>query len=216
MGAGVLPVTILEGEPFLLFSRESRGSKRRDAGYYSSFGGSTEHGESKLTTASREFAEESSGMLTPSGTEASMETKIKEAKKMIQENCVAIISTNCYTEYIVEIPYDHTLIQKFRLYYEKIKLQSPELLRIDGMFEKDRLQWVKASNLSGRTKYITETSPDNIGKKFWFRPWYWSTGIPKRSARVVMQWAQQKRRNKTFEKGQKNLQKQQQQRQQLS
>ena len=58
MGGGVLPVSVHNGEPVFLFSREAVARGYRDSGKWSDFGGSKEGSETQRDTAVREAAEE--------------------------------------------------------------------------------------------------------------------------------------------------------------
>ena len=102
--SGILPVALHNNSFYFLFSREFlKGNKKivdwRD------FGGTPENNETTKETAIREGWEESSGFL---GNKSSI-------KNLIENKLVCTVKSSSYTVYVVEIPYDKTLPQRFKL-----------------------------------------------------------------------------------------------------
>jgi len=148
MGGGILPVAIVKGKLYFLFSREWNKSKD-DPGKWSDFGGSREKNETYKQTAIREGYEESSGFLGSK----------KNIKSLVENKLITSITFNGYTTYIVLIKYDKTLPNRFRKKFIDTLKSKPELVKQhNGLYEKDMLKWY---------------SYDDMKKKFTsFRPWY--------------------------------------------
>ena len=148
MGGGILPVAIVKGKLYFLFSREWNKSKD-DPGKWSDFGGSREKNETYKQTAIREGYEESSGFLGSK----------KNIKSLVENNLITSITFNGYTTYIVLIKYDKTLPNRFRKKFTDTLKSKPELVKQhNGLYEKDMAKWY---------------SYDDMKKKFTsFRPWY--------------------------------------------
>jgi len=147
VGSGILPVAYHNGSFYFLFSREYQKINKKKIDWRD-FGGGKENNESKKQIAIREGWEESDGFL---GTK----TKIK---KLIEEKTFCKIKTKHYFLYIVHIPYDKTLPKRFKQKFDKIAKSNPEKLAKNGLYEKDKLKWIKLQNL-----------PKNMDK---FQPWY--------------------------------------------
>ena len=148
MGAGILPVTVHRGKVYFLFSREYINSKD-DGGLWSDFGGSKEKKETFYDTAVREGYEESSGFL-------GNKSKIKN---LIKSSFVKTVTLpKIYRTYIVYIPYDKTLPERFRNDFLKVKKKYPEKIAKKGLYEKDMLKWVRFDKLKEFNKEV--------------RPWY--------------------------------------------
>ncbi len=148
MGGGILPVAIVKGKLYFLFSREWNKSKD-DPGKWSDFGGSREKNETYKQTAIREGYEESSGFLGSK----------KNIKSLVENKLITSITFNGYTTYIVLIKYDKTLPNRFRKKFIDTLKSKPELVKQhNGLYEKDMAKWY---------------SYDDMKKKFTsFRPWY--------------------------------------------
>ena len=147
MGAGILPVAFYKGYFYFLFSREYQKKNKKKIDWRD-FGGTTEKNESKKQTAIREGWEESDGFL---GTQ-------KDIKELIEKKTFYKIKTKTYCLYIVKIPYDKTLPKRFKKKFDKIAKSHPEKLAKNGLYEKDKLKWIKLENL-----------PKHMDK---FQPWY--------------------------------------------
>ena len=148
MGGGILPVAIVKGKLYFLFSREWNKSKD-DPGKWSDFGGSREKNETYKQTAIREGYEESSGFLGSK----------KNIKSLVENKLITSITFNGYRTYIVLIKYDKTMPGRFRKKFTDTLKSKPELVKQhNGLYEKDMLKWY---------------SYDDIKKNFTkFRPWY--------------------------------------------
>tara|TARA_Y100000389_G_C17443474_1_gene510107 strand:- start:1440 stop:1916 length:477 start_codon:yes stop_codon:yes gene_type:complete len=134
MGAGILPYSIYNGEIYILFSREYI-IKTKDA--WSDFGGKKENRESYLETAIREGWEETVGFF---GTKESV-------RRLVNENTKGYITFRGHRSYLVKIPYNENLPNEFRRHFLKVKRETPELILKNGLYEKDKLKWVKLKNI---------------------------------------------------------------------
>lgn len=131
MGGGILPVAIVKGKLYFLFSREWNKSKD-DPGKWSDFGGSREKNETYKQTAVREGYEESSGFLGSK----------KNIKSLVENNLITSITFNGYTTYIVLIKYDKTLPNRFRKKFTDTLKSKPSLVtNHNGLYEKDMAKW---------------------------------------------------------------------------
>jgi hypothetical protein len=140
MGGGILPFTIYKGNVLFLFGRENKDkykteiSKRK---LWSDFGGSREGNETEKETAIREGFEESSGFF---GSE-------NEVSQSINRKCVQKIEHNKYTTFVFYIPYDETLVKRFRKDFLYVKKHKPEIYNKEGLYEKDMIKWVPYNKL---------------------------------------------------------------------
>ena len=96
MGAGILPVAIINGKIYFLFSRE-QNSENNDYNQWSDFGGRKEKNETYKETAIREGWEESDGFLGGifGGLEGIMTTVI----------LIAVLLIGGYVFLVVGVPY---------------------------------------------------------------------------------------------------------------
>tara|TARA_B110000977_G_scaffold200098_1_gene289452 strand:- start:227 stop:709 length:483 start_codon:yes stop_codon:yes gene_type:complete len=148
MGGGILPVTIHENNIYFLFSREYINSKK-DGGKWSDFGGSKEKNETYYDTAIREGFEESGGFLGSK----------KDLVKLVKTQFIKTVTlADGWRTYIVYIPYDSELPERFRDDFLKMELTHPEKICKKGLYEKDMLKWVNFNDLSKFNKDV--------------RPWY--------------------------------------------
>ena len=150
MGGGILPIARHNGEIYLLFSRERIVySHDRDKGKWSDFGGSREKQETQYQTAVREGTEESSGILGNK----------RHIQDLIRHHLQGRIHDKAYSIWIVEVEYNPDIVHIFREHFKNaLKHQTAAVKAHNGLFEKDKLQWIKLSSLQ-RKKHI-------------FRPWY--------------------------------------------
>jgi hypothetical protein len=125
MGAGIIPVSFVRGRIYLLFGREAADGK------WSDFGGGKEGNETPFKTAIREGCEELCGFL---GCQTDLARKVRENKLMD-------LHAVTYNTYLFEIPYDPYLPDYFNKNFAFIKKNFPQLLEIDGMFEKSEIRW---------------------------------------------------------------------------
>ena len=156
MGGGILPASIVNGEPVFLFSREAVSRGYRDSGKWSDFGGSKEHNETPKETAVREGAEEAAGLLGDKS----------DVSKLVQNQLAATIEVPHYTSYVVYVPHWKDFPTEFRKIYKDASTNQPELVSArNGLFEKDDAKWVPLNAL--RDKRVRDT----------FRPWYVRSGM---------------------------------------
>ena len=150
MGGGVLPVAYHNGNIYFLFSRERLvHNKDKDRGLWSDFGGSTEKGETQFQTAVREAAEESSGIL---GTRANI-------RQLIKKHLAAKIKDKQYSVWVVEVKYDQSAPDVFHEHFKTALRKTPNIVKArNGLFEKDKLRWIKLRDLRRNSHLI--------------RPWY--------------------------------------------
>ena len=147
MGAGVLPVAILNNKLYFLFGKE-RNRPNETARGWADFGGGHEKNESALNTAGREGAEELSGFL---GSESKIKKLLRKKKLVIKTD------DNNYTTFIVPINYDKNLPVYFnnqigflRTYVDSRKLNSTT------MYEKEEIKWFSFNMLN---KYKNKFRP---------------------------------------------------------
>ena len=135
MGAGILPVSVHDNNIYVLLSRDYINSKH--GGKWSDFGGSREGTETYFQTAVREGWEESDGFLGNK----------KQISKLIRNNFIKTITIGGYRTYLVYIPYDKTLPDRFRKKFLHVKKTHPEKIYKHGYYEKDMLKWVQFEDL---------------------------------------------------------------------
>jgi 8-oxo-dGTP pyrophosphatase MutT (NUDIX family) len=162
MGAGILPVTVYRNKIYLLYGRENVDDKNnKDRGKWSDFGGSTEKGESAFQTAVREGWEETAGIL-------GSKTKIKN---LIKYNLLDKISWDkdgkgIYTIFLVLIPYDSSLPKKLdKVYKNALKNEPEKVFAHNGLFEKDKAEWIPLEKLKSRVKTFRK----------WYQPLVYDT-----------------------------------------
>ena len=161
MGGGILPIARHNGEIYLLFSRERIiYSGDRDRGLWSDFGGSKEGNETQYRTAVREGYEESSGIL---GDE-------KHIRYLMKNHLVGKVKDKKYCIWIVEVEYNPHIINLFHKHFQKIVKTKPHIVKAhNGLYEKDKIKWVKLSSLNRNKKQYKKQ----------FRPWYFKEYVPK-------------------------------------
>ena len=143
MGGGILPIAHYKNKTYLLFGKEAYDGK------WSDFGGSREGKESQYQTAVREGVEESSGIL---GTK-------RDVRDLIKHHLLGKITDKAYSIWIVEVEYNPNIVHVFRNHFkDALKNNLETVKKHNGLFEKDKLQWIKLSTLHR--------------KKHMFRPWY--------------------------------------------
>tara|TARA_B100001769_G_scaffold217330_1_gene177060 strand:- start:4461 stop:5000 length:540 start_codon:yes stop_codon:yes gene_type:complete len=129
MGAGILPVTFYKGILYILL-----GQERHNPSLWSDFGGSSNTGEDRLDTATREGEEELNGFLGNK----------EELKNFIKNNPIMAISSPeaKYTTFLLKIKYNEELPYYFRKNSEFVKKYNPELIKKNnGLYEKKRIAW---------------------------------------------------------------------------
>jgi hypothetical protein len=139
MGAGLIPVSIHNGNILFLFGEEASEKK------WSDFGGGSKHNESKLDTAIREGYEETNGFF---GTKS-------ELKKIVANNLIGHIDTSDgkHRSYLFSIIYDPLLPTYFNNNHKFIKQNFSTKIDKDGFFEKSRIKWFTELELSNTSKF---------------------------------------------------------------
>lgn len=152
MGAGIQFVAFRKGRAYLLYGRERIGTRNRDSGLWSDFGGGHEEcDKNTYDTAVREAVEETMGML---GDEARL-----RSLPIIGE-----IVRNFYTCWILKIDFDDTLPGRFARSLAACEESTPELIEArNGLYEKDKVLWIREDRISR--------------SKIQFRPWFVRSGI---------------------------------------
>ena len=144
MGAGILPIAIVNGTIFFLFGKETYDKKWGD------FGGSPIKPESPFETAIREGYEELDGFF---GTKS-------ELKKIVKENfSQKFVSDKKYYSYLFEIQHDPWLPVYFNNHHKFIKEHLPHKINKNGLFEKSEIKWfslneIKQNKTNFRSHYI--------------------------------------------------------------
>jgi 8-oxo-dGTP pyrophosphatase MutT (NUDIX family) len=156
MGGGVLPASIVDGEPVFLFAREAASRAYRDSGKWSDFGGSKEGNELPRATAEREAAEEGAGLLGAR----------EDVAALIDAQLVTVLEVSGYTAYVVYVPYWGGFPEAFRQIYDDAVATKPSVVEArNGLFEKDDAEWVRLSDLKSKSSGLE------------FRQWYVRSGM---------------------------------------
>ena len=151
MGGGILPIARSNnGDIYLLFSRERvEHNPYKDKGKWCDFGGSKDGNETQEETAVRECVEESGGILGDKD----------DIYKLIKNHLKGIIYDKCYSIWIVEVQYNRELPHIFEWHFKDVLKNNIDLIKENnGLYEKDKLEWIKLSTLHK--------------KKHKFRPFY--------------------------------------------
>ena len=142
MGAGIVPVALMKGSLLFLFGRE------KSDGRWGEFGGSTNLGEDKLTTAIREGYEELDGFY---GSEYQL-------RKQVTENLILSIGDldDIHESFIFKIEYDEKLPFFFNNHHKFIKKNIPKSFyeSNNGYFEKSEIRWFTKEDLIKNKKYF--------------------------------------------------------------
>ena len=147
--AGILPIAFHNEKIYFLYGRETKDYKSRDSGKWSDFGGGIEKKESIKSSAIREGFEETAGIFGNK----------KDIKNLVEKKTVLKLTMNNYTTYIVEVPYDKKIPDKYYKMYQNIKKNKFNLIKEhNGLWEKDKMRWVELKNLKTFRKIC--------------RPWY--------------------------------------------
>jgi len=126
MGAGILPVSLHNGNLYFLFGQEEQEHT------WSDFGGGSKADESALQTALREGYEELNGFYG----------SMNEFKHMVKNNTLLRVRTDTYTTIIVKVPYDTTFPTYFNNHHKFMKTHFPQLIDKNGFFEKRQIKWM--------------------------------------------------------------------------
>jgi len=140
MGGGILPIARSKnGDIYLLFSRERvLYNNYKDKGKWCDFGGSKDGNETQEETAIRECAEESSGILGDQN----------DIRKLIKNHLEGVIYDKCYSIWIVEVRYNRGFPRIFDHHFKDALKNNIDLVKENnGLYEKDKLEWIKLSTL---------------------------------------------------------------------
>ena len=131
MGAGVLPVALVQGKLYFLFGEEFDEHKWID------FGGGSKPGESLLQNAVREGCEELNGFFGSAN----------EFKQLIKTHLLMKLALETYTTFLVQVPYDPNLPFYFNNHHKFIKTHLPHLVGKNGLFEKRQIKWMTLAEI---------------------------------------------------------------------
>jgi 8-oxo-dGTP pyrophosphatase MutT (NUDIX family) len=131
MGAGVLPVALVQGQLYFLFGEEFDEHKWID------FGGGANPGESLLQNAVREGCEELNGFFGSAN----------EFKQLIKTHLLMKLALETYTTFLVQVPYDPNLPFYFNNHHKFIKTHLPHLVGKNGLFEKRQIKWMTLADI---------------------------------------------------------------------
>ena len=142
VAASVLPVALHKGKLYFLFGKENE--LEDSAKGFSDFGGSVESGETVMTTALREGAEELSGFL---GTSSNIQKLIKTRGGHHR------IVVNDYHIHIFCMNYDENLPKYFTNFHRFMwSKMDNHMLNNSKLFEKQEIRWFCETELSKSMK----------------------------------------------------------------
>ncbi len=132
MGAGILPICILNSQILFLFGKDSKNNN------WSDFGGRSENNESDFDTAIREGVEELNGFLGD----------ILTLHNLVKKNNLLTIHYDKYKIFIFLINYDINLPTYFvnNNNFITSKLQNIKFNN-SGLFEKNEIKWFSYNDL---------------------------------------------------------------------
>ena len=138
MGAGILPVSIMNNKLMFLFGEERKRPKESARGW-ADFGGGSDKGESTIDTAAREGSEELTGFL---GNQAKVAKLLKKPTVVITNKGVK------YTTYIVPINYSRDLVTHFNNQATFFKKYVPiNVLNKSVIYEKSCIKWYSIEDI---------------------------------------------------------------------
>jgi len=154
MGAGILPITIINNKIFLLFGKEN---KYNDTPGWSDFSGGSEKNETQFETALREGSEELTGFL---GSKSDLE-------RMITENGNYEVEIRKYKTFIFPMEYNPFLT----FYYNNNQKFLQEhldasVIKKSKIFEKEEICWIALEELLKNKKIFRSFYQENIMKIF--------------------------------------------------
>ena len=80
-------------------------------------------------------------------------------RNLIKHHLVGKIPDKAYSIWVVEVEYNPDIVGIFRNHFkDALKINLEMVKKHNGLFEKDKLEWIKLSSLTR--------------KKHLFRPWY--------------------------------------------
>ena len=144
MGAGILPVAIVNKKLYFLFGKES---KFDDTQGYSDFGGGTDPGETPIQTAIREGGEELHGFIGNKN----------EIRKHLKKNKYYKLSFERYHVFMILVNYDENLPLYYNNHYDFLLKHLPEdLMRSiifdHHVFEKQHIMWFSEKDLVSKKR----------------------------------------------------------------
>jgi hypothetical protein len=141
LGAGLIPVSKLHNKLYFLLGKDIAYNK------WSDFGGKSERGESRLSTAAREGWEETNGFL-------GSQDKIKQN---IIKSDLPIFKThdNRHSCYLMNIKYNKELPMYMTNNYYFIKDNIPHIIdnNHNGLYEKDIIDWFTIEELKNFSEF---------------------------------------------------------------
>ena len=126
MGAGILPVTLHNGNLYFLVGQENQEHT------WSDFGGGSKADESALQTALREGYEELNGFL---GSKTNLQ-------KIVSKNMILKLKFDNYTSYLFKLPYNDSLPEYFNAHHKFIQTNLPQHINKRGYYEKCSIRWM--------------------------------------------------------------------------
>ena len=147
MGAGLLPVSIRNGEIFFLFGEERKRPNETARGW-ADFGGTPERNELNIDTAAREGSEELSGFL---GTPQKVKELLKGKKLVLKPKDTA------YTSFLIPIDYSDEIIRYFNNQVDFLNEYLPSnITNTSVIYEKEKIKWFSYGDLK---KYRNKFRP---------------------------------------------------------
>ena len=74
---------------------------------------------------------------------------------LIKKNCIGKIRDRGYSIYLVQVEYNEKIIKIFSDHFKKVLREQPELVHSrNGLFEKDKLIWIKLQDLKKNIQYL--------------------------------------------------------------
>jgi len=156
---GVLPVSVYDGDIYVLCGKEKYIKNWDGSDRFAGFGGRKEQNETNRRCAARECYEESMGFL---GTESDIFKKLHTK----HDDYIGTSVMNSYKCYWIQFPYDPYLPDTYRNVYEYLKKcdSMTKTAQENGCFEKTELMYFKLTELCHMAKH-----ENNYTKKH-FRP----------------------------------------------
>jgi len=144
MGAGILPVSIVNNKLHFLFGKESVYD---DSPGYSDFGGGTDPGETPIQTAIREGGEELHGFIGNK----------QQLRAHLRKNKYYLCQFERYSVFMVLIDYDPNLPIYYNNHYDFLFKHLPDNLVHDiifdqHVFEKQHVKWFSEKELKTKSR----------------------------------------------------------------
>jgi hypothetical protein len=155
MGAGLLPVAIVNKKLYFLFGKE-RDRPNETARGWADFGGGHEKRETPIVTAAREGAEEMSGFLGD---------KYQISKLLRKQKFVIKSDSEHYTTYVVPIEYDKKLPVYFNNQIKFLETYvDSKKLNHTTMYEKEEIKWFSINMLKKDKNKFREFYQEIVAK----------------------------------------------------